>query len=173
MRAKYGAEGPKFFALRCSNSSSVAWGGWQAQRYKHYSRYQRTISCCMYGSVGSLDSPQPYPPTSVVLRWAQNEKYNYSEITAQFKILTHHHGMPDMLACTPCGTCEASCSKELCMSLLQSTTPCRWPPAQTPRVSTRGGAAWPGCAATGSENSASHSLTQRLEYDAAGPYDVL
>ena len=59
------------------------------------------------------------------------------------------------------------------MSDDQSTTPCRCPPAHTPRVSTSGGSIWPGCAATGSEKSDSQSLTHRFEYAAAGPYDVL
>jgi len=59
------------------------------------------------------------------------------------------------------------------MSLDQSTTPCRWPPAHTARVSTSGGSVCAGCAATGSEKSESQSLSHRLEYAPAGPYDVL
>ena len=68
-----------------------------------------------------------------------------------------------MDACTPCGTCEASCSKDEWMSLDHSTMPCRWPPAHAPRVSTSGGSVWRGCAATGAEKSESQSLTHRLE----------
>jgi len=58
------------------------------------------------------------------------------------------------------------------MSELQSTTPCFWPPAHTPRVSAIGG--WPGTAsaATGSVKVLSQSLTHRFEYATAGPYDV-
>ena len=104
----------------------------------------------MYGESFGWAKPQPYPPTSVV-----------------------HHGMPLMLAWTPWGTWEASCSKELWMSELHSTTPWRWPPAHTPRVSTRGGSVWPGSAATVSEKRLSQSFTQRFEYAAGGPHDVL
>ena len=46
------------------------------------------------------------------------------------------------------------------------TSPCRWPPAQTPRVSSSGGSP---CAATGSANTRSHWLTHRFEKAAAGP----
>lgn len=79
--------------------------------------------------------------------------------------------MPDMEACTPCGTCDVSSSNVDSMSEDQSTIPWRCPPAQTPRVSTMGGK--PGAALSkGVVNKESQSLTHKFEAKAAGPYEV-
>ena len=75
-------------------------------------------SVCAWGWRPLPAALQPMPPPSLV-QWA----------------------MPLMEACTPCGTMAASVSKVDSMSLLHSTTPCRCPPAHTPRVSARGATA--------------------------------
>jgi len=77
-----------------------------------------------------------------------------------------HQGPPLTRACTPCGTMDASCSKELWMSDDHSTTPKRAPPAHRPRVSTSGASP---SSATGREKVFSQEFTHSWLKAAAGP----